>query len=313
MIKQPTIKATIRIMKEYIKNNSWIIPSSIIVVTVIYYFFIHETYSVLNHRAGEVFWWMKNSWNTRNNLEHGYIVPVAFVMFIISAMKHAKDEESSTGRVGIILFWVGVLLYLISARTIQPRVAIIALPFLISGGIIHVLGWKKGKHFLFASFFWYFAMPVPGLQQLTNGLQVIITKWCYHAGLFCGMELSLSGNNIKSAVDAWPGFDIAEGCSGIKSLMALVMISAIYAYYTQKEFWKKVLLFSMALPLALIGNFFRIFTILIIAEMGFVEFANTTYHDWAGLLIFFPVALLGLFLVDKLLNRKKLRLKRTIK
>ena len=300
-------------MREYIQKNRWIVPAGIIALAVIYYFFIHSTYSTLKNRESEVFWWMADSWNSRNNLEHGYIVPVAFIIFIISAIKYSRNVDDSSGKVGIFIFGFGVLLYLISARTIQPRIAIIGLPFLISGGIIYVLGWKKGKHFLFASFFWYFAMPIPGLNQLTNGLQVIITKWCYHAGLFCGMELTLSGNNIKSATDAWPGFDIAEGCSGIKSLMALVMIAAIYAYYTQKAFWKKVVLFSMALPLALIGNFFRIFTILLIAEMGFVEFAKDTYHDWAGLLIFFPVALSGLFLADKLLNKKKVTLKTTIK
>ena len=300
-------------MKEYIQKNKWAVPAGIIALAVLYYFFIHSTYSVLNNRESELFWWMEDAWNTRNNLEHGYIVPVAFVVFIVSAIRHSRSEELSKGTVGIPIFWFGVLLYLVSARTIQPRVALIGLPFLISGAIIYVLGWKKGKHFLFASFFWYFAMPVPGLQQLTNGLQVIITKWCYHAGIFCGMELTLSGNNIKSATDAWPGFDIAEGCSGIKSLMALVMISAIYAYYTQDKLWKKMVLFAMALPLALIGNFFRIFTILVIAEMGFVKFAKDTYHDWAGLLIFFPVALSGLFLADRLLNDRKVKVKTTIK
>lgn len=300
-------------IKKYITNNKWIIPTAIIAIIVIYYFFIHATYSDLGNRSNKVFWWMANSWNGRNNLEHGYIVPIAFVIFIASAIKSSRNEPYSSGRRGLLLLIVGIVFYLISARTIQPRLAIIGIPFLISGGIIYVAGWQKGKHFLFASFFWYFAMPVPGLNQLTNGLQVTITKWCYHVGLLSGMELTLSGNNINSATDSWPGFNIAEGCSGIKSLMALFMIAAIYSYYTQKELWKKLLLLFMAFPLALIGNFFRIFTILIIAEMGYVEFAETTYHDWAGLLIFFPVALSGLFLLDWLLNRKKLKVRKTIK
>ncbi len=298
-------------MKKYIENNKWIIPTGIIALVVIYYIFIHATYSGLENRASELGIWTKNTWNTRNNLEHGYIVPVIFIFFIVTAVKVSRKEEYSDGRWGLVLFWFGVILYLISARAIQPRVGIMAIPFLISGGIIYVLGWKKGRHFLFASFFWYFAMPVPGLNQLTNGLQVLITKWCYSAGGLTGMELTLSGNTIKSATDSWTGFDIAEGCSGIKSLMALVMIAAIYAYYTQKELWKKVFLFSMALPLALVGNFFRIFTILVIAEMGYADFAKDTYHDWAGLFIFFPVALTGLFIVDKLLNRKKRTTKKT--
>lgn len=298
-------------MKDYIVKNKWTLPLGLIVLVAIYYILIHSTYSVLDNRASELGIWMKNSWNARNNLEHGYIVPVAFICFVVTALKISRKEEYSSGHLGIVLFWIGIALYLISARTIQPRVGIMALPFLISGGFIYALGWRKGRHFLFASFFWYFAMPVPGLNQLTNGLQVIITQWCYSVGLLTGMELTLSGNTIKSATDAWPGFDIAEGCSGIKSLLALFMIAAIYADYTQNKLWKKIFLLIMAFPLAIIGNFFRIFTILVIAEMGYVDFAAETYHDWAGLLIFFPVALSGLFMVDKLINKKKVKVKRT--
>ena len=100
---------------------------------------------------------------------------------------------------------------------------------------------------------------------------------------------------------------LQKGCSGIRSLMALVMISAIYAYFTQKKLWKMAVLFTCALPLALVANFLRIFTIIVIAEMGYAEFAAGAYHDWAGLLFFFPIALVGLFLVDKLLNRRENR------
>lgn len=300
-------------MIEYIKKNKWVVPASLIGVTLIYYLFIHATYSVLENRQSQLFLWLEDSWNARNNLEHGYGVPVAFILFVITGIKYANKEEFTKSNWGAGVFWFGIILFLISARTIQPRIALIGLPFIISGGIIYSVGWHKGKHFLFASFFWYFAMPIPGVNQLTNGLQVIITKWCYVAGTTCGMELTLSGNNIKSAVDAWPGFDIAEGCSGIKSLMALVMIAAIYAYYTQDKLWKKIFLFCMALPIALVGNFFRIFTILIIAEMGYVKFAKDTYHDWAGLIIFFPIALSCLFLLDRMLNKRKVKVKTTIK
>ena len=80
------------------------------------------------------------------------------------------------------------------------------------------------------------------------------------------------------------------------------MISAIYSYFTQTKLWKMAFLFACALPLALVANFFRIFTIIVLAEMGFSKFAAGVYHDWAGLLFFFPVALAGLFMIDKILN-----------
>jgi len=85
------------------------------------------------------------------------------------------------------------------------------------------------------------------------------------------------------------------------------MISAIYAYFTQNKVWKMAALFACALPLALVANFFRIFTILVLAEMGYSDFAAGVYHDWAGLLFFFPIALAGLFVIDRFLNWKQNR------
>jgi len=215
-----------------------------------------------------------------------------------------RAEPDSSGRSGIAILLLGLLLFVASARTIQPRLALIGLPFLISGAVIYACGWKAGRHMLFPAFFWWFAVPVPGLNQMTNFLQVFVTQACYYVGSGVGMELINTGNDIVSATNKWD-FKIAEGCSGIRSLMALVMIAAIFAYYTQGELWKKALVFAAALPLALFGNFCRVFTILILAECGFEEFAGGLYHDFAGMFIFFPAALGGLMVLDRVLNPKR--------
>ena len=62
---------------------------------------------------------------------------------------------------------------------------------------------------------------------------------------------------------------------------------------------------TLSIRLALMANFLRIFTILVLAELGYSKFAAGVYHDWAGLLFFFPIALSGLFLIDRLLNWKE--------
>ena len=288
------------------------IPILLILALGIYFLCVYRAYSTfdfIGNRNPRLIPWAVNSWNPRNNLQHGYLMPFIFIIMTVVAYRRTSTGEGDNNKRGLIIgavfVVIGLLCYLISIRCIQPRVALIGLPFLISGCWIFAIGWNKGKYFIFPSFILYFAVPVPGLNQLTNGLQVIVTGWCYNVGNFIGMDLLRVGNTISSANGKWDGFNIAEGCSGIKSLMALIMIAAIYAYYSGNKWWKKVLLFSAAFPLALVGNFFRIFTILVIAEMGFVEFAKDTYHDWAGLLIFFPLALGGLLIFDKLLNYKK--------
>jgi len=253
-------------------------------------------------RGKTLFEWTWRSWNTKNDFIHGWAIPVLFIAFIRMAWDSMKKEPLKPMLLGLVPLVFGLLLYIASARTLQPRIALIGLPFLIVGGVSFVFGWRVARHMLFPAFFWYFAIPVPGIQQATNFLQVAVTESCYHVGVLVGMDIVNTGSEIRSATNSWNALDIAAGCSGIRSLMALVMISAIYAYYTQKELWKKALLFACSLPLALIANFFRIFTILVIAEMGYSEFAAGVYHDWAGLLFFFPIALSGLFVLDKLLN-----------
>ncbi len=248
--------------------------------------------------------WAWLAWNEKNDTLHGRFIPFIFAVMCWFGARRAQDEPRGSSRWGLPVLLIGIFCFLVSVRTVQPRLALLGLPFLVMGPLLHLFGWKYARHFLFPSFFWYFAMPVPQIQQASALLQVFVTKFCYHAGLLFGMDISLQGNTIRASGDKEWGFDIAEACSGIRSLMALAMIAAAYANYTQKKLWKKLFLFASALPLALVGNFGRIFTILVLAEMGFTKFASATYHDWAGLLIFFPLALGGLFLLDDLLNRR---------
>lgn len=258
--------------------------------------------------------WTWIACNPINGFLHGRFIPVAFCAMIWIAWKNTKGEKISPSSWGLVALVFGLLLYLASIRTIQPRLALIGVPFVIIGITHYCFGWKITKSVIFPAFFFWFAIPVPGLETLLTGrLQILITKLCYHAGMLIGMDLTLSGSTVSvKGTD----LEIAAGCSGIRSLMALVMIAAVYANYTQKTLWKKAVLFASSLPLAIIGNFGRIFTILILAQLGMGEFAKKTYHDWAGLLLFFPIALSGLYLVDYLLNfknRRRRKVKRSVK
>ena len=274
-------------------------------IVMLFFWLIYPVFPNTSTSYDRVLLWMTDAW--KGDFMHGWAVPVLFVVFVSMAWKTMKAEPIKAAPLGLAVVVFGILLFLASVRTLQPRIALFGLPFLIFGGVYFVYGWRVARHMLFPAFFWYFAITLPGLQQATNGLQVAVTKSCYQVGSLLGMDLIIAGNNIYSADGSWDELKIAEGCSGIRSVMALVMISAIYAYYTQKKVWKMALLFACSLPLSLVANFFRIFTILVLSEMGHSKFASGIYHDWAGLLFFFPIALAGLFLIDKLLNWRENR------
>lgn len=252
--------------------------------------------------------WTWTACNATNGFLHGRFIPFAFCVMVWMAWQKNRKVELQPSYWGLLALGFGLLLFLVSIRTIQPRLALIGSPFVILGMTHFCFGWNITKAMIFPAFFFWFTIPVPGLEAaVTGNLQTLITRSCYHAGLLLGMDLTSSGSTITiKGTD----LEIAEGCSGIRSLMALVMIAAVYANYTQKTLWKKVVLFASSFPLAIIGNFFRIFTILVLSQFGMHEFAKKTYHDWAGLLLFFPIALSGLYVVDYLLNFKEHRRKK---
>jgi len=290
--------------------KNWL-PVVVIGITLIWFIGIEVLYP--KSKGQTMAMWSFYAWNTANDFLHGRIIPIAFIIFTILAWKKMRLEEIKPSFWGIFIVLFGIALYLASKRTLQPRLALIGLPFIITGATQFLFGWKVTRLMLFPAFFWYFAIPLPGIQQATNFLQVFVTDACYVTGKLVGIDLVNTGDQIRHATKDWD-VEIAAGCSGIRSLMSLVMISAIYGYYTQRENWKKIVIFVCAIPLAVVGNFFRVFTIIVLCNMGYEETATGLYHDYAGMFIFFPIALMGLMLIDtKLLNRSKKKLKVTKK
>jgi exosortase/archaeosortase family protein len=80
------------------------------------------------------------------------------------------------------------------------------------------------------------------------------------------------------------------------------MISAAWAFVAKFSLWKKAILFLSAIPLAIIGNSLRIISIFLIAEYGDQKWASTTWHDWSGLLLFYPFSMFLLLMIHSLLE-----------
>jgi len=264
--------------------------------------------------AFSAFSWLVSTWNPRTGYEHGFIVPFLFVFLVARRLPQVLAAPVRPTVWGLALVVLGALFFVAAVRTFQPRVALGGLPFVVLGALAWWRGWATARLLAFPVFLLYFVIPVPGMIQATNGLQLLATKSAYHLSKLFGIQASLSGNDIFSVpLDKWK-FNIAEGCSGVRSLMALTLVSAVYAHLTQKTLWKKIVLFACSVPLAILSNCLRVASILVVAEYFSPEFAAKTYHEGSGFLFFLVVGLAGLAAVDWLLNhrgRKKVVIRRT--
>jgi exosortase len=253
-------------------------------------------------RGLSAFEWIYGAWNPETDYEHGLLFPFLIAGLIIYRFKDLKAAAGPGSAWGLVSILIGVVLYAAAYRTLQPRIAMGALPFILWGSAYYLWGWKVAKIVLFPLFFFWLAVPLPSFQQATTHLQLVATSMAYHGSALFGVETTVQGNMIAPVNGDWKPLEIAAGCSGIRSLMALLMISAAWAYVAKIALWKKIVLFLSAFPLAILGNSLRVISIFVIAEYGDAEWARTTWHDWSGLLLFYPFSLLLLLVIHSLLE-----------
>lgn len=253
-------------------------------------------------RDFSVFGWLEDAWNDETDYEHGILFPFVIAGLIIYRRKDLMASVGPGSLWGLAAVFVGVVFYAAGYRTIQPRISAGALPFLLWGSVLYLWGWKVSKILAFPIFFFWLAIPLPSFQQATTHLQLLATSLAHHGSSLFGVETYVKGTTIMPAAGDWKPLEIAGGCSGIRSLMALLMISAAWAYVAKIPLWKKGLLFLSAIPLAILGNALRVTSIFVIAEYGDPVWASGTWHDWSGLLLFYPISLFLLLCFHSLLE-----------
>jgi exosortase len=270
------------------------------IAVLIWFYGIETRYDL---EAGQsAFQWIYSAWNGETDYEHGKLFPFVIAGLIFYRLKDLKAVASEGSYWGLVSVFIGVTFYVISFRTLQPRIAMGGLPFILWGGALYLWGWQVAKILTFPLFFFWLAIPLPSFQQATTHLQLVATSLAHHGSALFGVQTYVEGTKVLPIKGNWQPLDIAAGCSGIRSLMALLMISAIWAYIAKIALWKKVFLFLSAFPLAILGNALRVTSIFVIAEYGNADWAKGTWHDWSGLLLFYPFSLLILLGINSILE-----------
>ncbi len=247
------------------------------------------------------FSWMWSAWNPETHYEHGPFIPCVFLFLVWNAQSKLRQAQTGSSKWGLAFLGFGVLLYLVAARALQPRLALAALPFLLFGAILYVWGRQIARALLFPCAFLFFMIPLPGVDQATVGLQLIATNMARAVCNTLGLHLVADGTTLRAA-DGGFQFEIADGCSGINSFMAITMLTAVFVHLTQDRLWKKVALFAASGVFAIIGNIARLTSIMFVAKFFGQKFAGGPFHDYSAFIVSFPFAFGSMWLASKVVN-----------
>jgi exosortase len=112
-----------------------------------------------------------------------------------------------------------------------------------------------------------------------------------------GIPVLREGNILR--IPSQP-LDIAEACSGIRSLMTLLFRALIISYFTDKKVWMRWALLIATVPIAIIANGMRVAITAWLSEID-VKLASGNYHEAEGFLVYF-VDIIALLAVHRLIN-----------
>jgi exosortase len=129
-------------------------------------------------------------------------------------------------------------------------------------------------------------IPLNFLDPYTFGLRLFTAQVSTSLLNVLGMEVYRQGTGIYSKLNRFMPLEVADPCSGVRSLVALIALTALYGYVTMHATWKKWVLFVSSMPLAVIGNLARITTVALVAQGFGQDLAMKIYHDWSGYIVF---------------------------
>lgn len=249
--------------------------------------------------------------------EHCWLVPIAVVGLVIYRRHDLAALPVASSNLGLpalagafFIYWVGYL-----ADNIYLGYA--ALIAFTGSSVLWFLGWRWLRALAFPIGFLFFMFPLPFMDNyLAFPLRILMSDLSAGFLNLVGLPCMQSGTAIVSSPDYAAGLaagerfavDVADPCSGIRSLFALMMVSALYGYLVMDRPWQKWVIFLASIPLAVAGNFARILmltmgTITLGAETAIGSLEEPTFFHMASGFLVFGVALGGMLLIGWILQK----------
>jgi exosortase len=219
------------------------------------------------------------------NFSHGFFVPL-FSGFVL------WQERDRLSRIvpkpswsGLAILVLAICLLILGEMGAELFLARSSLLLLLAGVVILFQGWKLFRAVLFPWAFLILMIPIPAIvfNQITFPLQLLASRVSAGVLPVFGVPVLREGNVINLSSMA---LEVAEACSGIRSLMSLVTLAIIYGFLTEKRLWVRCLLAVASVPIAVVANSARIIGTGLLVQYWDADKAEGYFHASWGWIIF---------------------------
>ncbi len=233
--------------------------------------------------------WMTSRWsgNVATDMSLGWLIPLVSLYAAWLRRASLLKAELAPDWRGIFAAMLAFGLYWVGSQGGQTRITLLSLILLLWSIPFAFWGWGVARQLIFPVGYLIFCVPMSFLDSLTFPLRLLTAAISTGVLNGLGLETARTGTAMHSAVAGGFSFEIADPCSGLRSVLAMTALTAAFSYFTMKGPVRRLLLFLSAVPLAVAGNIVRLVMIGLVALAFGQDKALGFYHDYSGYVFFF--------------------------
>ncbi len=239
-------------------------------------------------------------WYELPDFSHGFLIPF-FVAYILWEKRRViANTPVRPTWAGLPVVLLGLFLLLVGVFGADLFFSRISFVVLACGVVWMLAGLPMLRQVRFSLFVLVLAIPLPTLifNKITFPLQLFASRLSSVALPLLGVPVLQDGNVIQLPTMQ---LEVAEACSGIRSLLSLFTLAVIYGYLLEKSTGKRVILALSSLPIAVAANVARIVGTGLCVQYWNPDKAVGFFHEFSGWLMFL-VSLSLLYLVHAALQ-----------
>lgn len=244
---------------------------------------------------------MVEDWSNDANYSHGFLVPLISGYFLWEKWPELKTARLQPNNTGLIVVAGSLLLLLLGFVGREFFTMRASLVFLLAGIILFWCGREVLRLTALPVGFLLFMVPLPYIvyDAIAFPLKLLVAKYSVLALKVMGITVLREGNIIMFPQTV---LEVADACSGLRSMMSLLALAVAMAFMMQKSKLKRLILIVSALPIAILTNMFRVIVTGVLAQYYGAAAAEGFFHEFAGLAVF-ALAMVLLLAESALLRR----------
>ncbi len=224
-------------------------------------------------------WWQNPDYS------HGLLLPFALGYLLLQKKDKLRNMPIRPMWIGMLVIVASQMINLVGFLGAEFFLQRFSLLIFLSGLILFLWGPAQLGESAFALLLLFFAIPLPALifNAVSLPLQFIASSWAETFLRVCQIPVYREGNVLMLSQQT---LNVAEACSGIRSLMSLITLGVMIAYFLPFKWWLRSLFVITTVPIALVANAFRVAGTGVLGRWFGDAAAQGFFHTFSGWLVF---------------------------